>query len=564
MAYPNIRMAQTEITNLNDLADRPLLERFIQQQDDEAFRVLVERHGPLVLSVCRRSLYSATDAEDAFQATFLVLTQSAHKIRRGESVASWLYGVAARVSSRMRKRRPKETLAVEEPSVEQDPLYELLARHDARVVDEELTALPVALRTPLVLRYLVGKSNTEVAKELGITVAALEGRLKRGKQKLRVRLLRRGIVFTALVSTLQATQVTAGELPTGLVAKTLDVCVSGSSAAGGSSAPASSQTSSNPIIQLAQEEITAMKAFMLTKSSAAVVTLSSVAVLAVAVQLAVAEGKGAQAGGQVALQATASNTNSSAEAQSAPAVVRVSHTEPVKQGAPKKGNPFDSVSEEADPFGSAAFASAPEKNDPFAPKEKEIRSPPSSPPVATNTKPPKTASRQFADSKPRSQSEQHIEAALLQNTMFDFYDTPLEEVMAYLADEHGMSVVIDERALDDLAISPDVPVTLNVKDVMLESGLRLMLSAHDLTFIVKNEVLLITTTEEAASTLETRVYPYPTRTMKPEMLQQVIAPGTWAEAGTGEGSVVIVGDQLIVRQTYGVHAEINELLLQLQ
>lgn len=539
-------MANSRSTQTSDTADSVLLDRYVQTDDHEAFRLLVERHGPLVLSVCRRSLCTATDAEDAFQATFLVLTQSAHKIRSGESLAAWLYGVAASVSGRMRRRKPKEIQAMQQPAVEQDPLYELLARHDARVVDEELTALPANLRTPLVLRYLVGKSNAEVAKELGITVAALEGRLKRGKRKLRVRLLQRGIVFTALVSTLQATQVTASELPASLVAKTLDVRATGGGSLAGSSA------TTNPIVQLAQEEITAMKTFVLTKSSAAVVAISSVAVLAAAVQMAVAEGSASPASQRPTLEATAGSESPAAQSQAAPAIVQVSQNGPAGQQA----------SDRNDPFG--AFAASPQAEDPFARTKAEPEAVSSFESAAEDSQQAEFPYRQFADSKQRSASERRIEVALVRQVGdLDFLETPLAEIVEFLRSEFDIQMMIDERALDELAISPDDPVSINVRGISLESALCLMLRSLELTHIVKDEVLLITTADEAEATFETRVYPYPKTTLKPEMLQQVIAPDTW-QANGGEGDVVVVGDQLIVRQTYAVHGEINALLLQMR
>src|SRR5690606_22074649 len=116
-------------------------------------------------------------------ATFLVLARSATKIRHRPALGAWLYGVATRVCLRMRRdaaRRSAQEL-LDTTGETMDPLDELLARHDEMAVDEELRRLPKSLRDPIVLRYFGNQTNTEVARQLGLSIAALEGRLKRGK-----------------------------------------------------------------------------------------------------------------------------------------------------------------------------------------------------------------------------------------------------------------------------------------------------------------------------------------------------------------------------------------------
>src|SRR5712692_4681052 len=151
------------------LSDAELLEQFIALREEAAFEVLVRRHGPLVWSACRRVLESEHDAEDVFQATFLVLARRANSIRKRKSVASWLYGVAYRLAHKLRseqsQRRAHEKEAVLRPPA--DPALEAEARDSARVVLEEVERLPEKYRAAIVLRYLAGRTNAEAAAELG-------------------------------------------------------------------------------------------------------------------------------------------------------------------------------------------------------------------------------------------------------------------------------------------------------------------------------------------------------------------------------------------------------------
>jgi RNA polymerase sigma factor (sigma-70 family) len=182
--------------SLVGLTDRQLLERFVAGEGSEsAFEALVDRHGPMVRAVCRSTLGDAHEADDAFQATFLVLARKAASIRRGEAVGSWLYGVACRVAARARgeaaRRRVLERFLAErirpgsqaaEPSVE--PMPEVL---------EEVERLPERYRAPIVLCYLEGRSHEQAATALGCPIRTVQTRLQRGKAKLRTRLVRRGL-----------------------------------------------------------------------------------------------------------------------------------------------------------------------------------------------------------------------------------------------------------------------------------------------------------------------------------------------------------------------------------
>jgi RNA polymerase sigma factor (sigma-70 family) len=182
--------------------DAELLERFATRRDEAAFAALVERYGGLVFGVCRRVLRHSHDAEDAFQATFLILAHKAASVHKRASAASWLYGVAYRVAVRAKtdgvRRRKYEkrapTMRVPEPQAD------VIRCELQRVVDEELSRLPERYRAPLVLCCLAGKTQEQAARELGWPLGSMSRWLTRGKELLRKRLARRGVtISTALL-----------------------------------------------------------------------------------------------------------------------------------------------------------------------------------------------------------------------------------------------------------------------------------------------------------------------------------------------------------------------------
>ncbi len=185
------------------LSEGELLARFAARGDEAAFRAIVDRHGPMVLGVCRRMLRDPSSADDAFQATFLVLVRRARAIRDGERLGAWLYAVAVRVARRSRaveRRRAgyeadadPASLAGPEPAAMAD-----LERDDLRrALDEEIGGLPEGLRGPLVLCHVDGLTYLEAARRLRSTEGAVRMRLFRARDRLRKGLTRRGLAPAA-------------------------------------------------------------------------------------------------------------------------------------------------------------------------------------------------------------------------------------------------------------------------------------------------------------------------------------------------------------------------------
>src|SRR6516164_1032930 len=149
------------------LSDGQLLERFAKRRDESAFAALLWRHGPMVLGVCRGILRQLHDVEDAFQATFLILSQKAACIRRGESVGAWLHGVAYNIAlqARARAARRRDCKQRMPGRPQTDPLDDLTVRELRQALHEELRQLPEKYRTPLILCYLEGKTQEEAARQ---------------------------------------------------------------------------------------------------------------------------------------------------------------------------------------------------------------------------------------------------------------------------------------------------------------------------------------------------------------------------------------------------------------
>jgi RNA polymerase sigma factor (sigma-70 family) len=207
------------------LSDKQLLNRFARDRSEEAFAILVERHGPLVLGLCRRVLRHEQDAEDAFQATFLVLARKAGAIRWRETVGGWLYAVAQRVAAKAHSTRFRDCEVDTDsfPENAREPSEATAHRELLTILDDELLQLPPRYRAPLILCYLEGKSHTEAAAELGWPVGTVKGRIARAKEHLRVRLTRRGVALSVSVLAMEALPESIAAVPLRLAGTTVRV-----------------------------------------------------------------------------------------------------------------------------------------------------------------------------------------------------------------------------------------------------------------------------------------------------------------------------------------------------
>lgn len=222
----------------DERTDGELLQEFAGGKDESAFAALMRRHGPLVLGVCRRVLGDAHDAEDVFQATFLVLVKKAGGLDRRGSLGPWLYTVAYHLALRARThlaRRRAEQREVGDVAA-QDPPNDLHWNELRGVLDEEMSRLPEKYRAPVVLCYLEGKTSEQAAEQLGWPKGTVFTRLTRARDLLRQRLTRRGLALAAaaLVPALeqQASAAVPGALHTATLQAALLVAAGQESAAG--------------------------------------------------------------------------------------------------------------------------------------------------------------------------------------------------------------------------------------------------------------------------------------------------------------------------------------------
>ena len=187
-----------ESRQADGLSDAELLERFAERGDEAAFEVLVWRHGPMVHGLCRRLLRRTEDADDAFQAAFLILVRKARSVSNRASLASWLYKVTYRVALEARAREAKHAAAPADGDIADRETADDVCRRDLeRAVAEEVDRLPEKYRLPVVLCYLSGQTTEEAARRLGCPRGTVLSRLAAARQRLRCRLVRRGVAPAA-------------------------------------------------------------------------------------------------------------------------------------------------------------------------------------------------------------------------------------------------------------------------------------------------------------------------------------------------------------------------------
>jgi RNA polymerase sigma factor (sigma-70 family) len=279
------------------VTDGELLMRFARHGDDAAFTQLVEKHGRLVWTVCWQVLRQHHEIEDAFQATFFILAKRARSIRSCDSLCGWLYRVAYRTALRSRmssKHKQLMELVNDELSTLDEKLKRIEQDEQRAALMEELHSLPEQYQMPLVLCYLEGKSRRAAAEELGTTVESVKGRLTRGRQLLRHRLIRRGVSLSIAMAamTIPVKSATAAVTPAlvGLTVAGAGKWIAGATAAG----IASTISTSAKVVHLAHQGTVAMTIAAYAKPAVVVLALLTGVSATVAVD---SPGKGSAATG---------------------------------------------------------------------------------------------------------------------------------------------------------------------------------------------------------------------------------------------------------------------------
>lgn len=608
--------------------DHVLLTRFVRRGDEAAFTEIVRRHSDLVFGVCVRTLRDRQAAEDAFQATFLVLARSAGKIRRRTSLGSWLHGVACRISLRAlaKRHRRRETCSPMNTITTEPTLQDVGEIYEQQLLDAELRELPEKYREPLVLHYLQGLSNQQVADRLDVSVSCVEGRLKRGKKELRLRLTRRGIELGAALTAVHLTTAAAkaGALES-LITSTAHIAASHtltSSTAAAAPSEAASQLAAKEIAMLA----TTKTGIILTTAATAVIAMGVIAGLNSSQGIARAEnppgGPGTTLETTIDLATSPSPEGIELAQSPAPAADQAAGTTAdllrtiqdlrdrlkileEELDARSAQNQSDRVSHDA--IVEELNATIARQRAAMDQLRAELDS--GSEPavaVAANESAATVEENEFWDFQTRDPQTRQIMAALGMSTTIEFPSNPLSDVVDYISLSHDIPILLDETLISEVGVTPDEEVSLVLSGVTLKNALEIMLNKLDLDYVVENQVLKITSREHADSVMETRVYSLNQlpADYKPEDIARVIvrtiAPETWrnsvvegwvmeeggeammagmsgyggAESGMrevvepagghGTGSVEHLPGVLVVTQSQRVHREIVDLLTQLK
>jgi len=587
--------------------DAELLMRFCGGGDDAAFRLLVERHAGLVMTVCRRVLANRQDVEDAFQATFLVLARRAGSIRGSDSIGSWLFKVAHRTAIRAAREthNRSEIQLTDETVIPSPALAHLQERETFELLAVELNRLPENYRAALILFYLEGKSRQATADELDVSEAALKARLARGRQLLRRRLMRRGVALSLAMAVVTATGKTT--LAAGLVDQTIAAGLS-YAATGTVSAACSAHT-----VSLAKG-FSPMLSTTLTKpilTAAVLLTAGLLVAVGVGTHSSFADANGT--GNKNQRQEIQTTVESSQPNQPADSVQQFA----LADDATKRRSTDKIMRAETQIL--AALRETTELEfvdtslrdalefladlhdftmilDETGLSQKGIRS--DSPVtlelsgVKLNTAlraildPLKltyvvedgalkviavtAAGKGNAEAEPRpdgpldlserSEAEARIEEALTETTEIEFVDTSLKDAMEFLSDMHDIQILLDETALSEEGIASDNPITQVLSGISLGSTLNITLKPLGLTYVVDDEVMKVTTIVAEAKRKETRVYLVTTlgeAGYDMDALQEIVDQ-------QGAGDVNVMGDTLVVTQSQHAHRKTMQLLEQLQ
>lgn len=520
-----------------DRSDHELLSMFQHSADANAFAVLVQRHHGMVFAVAKRMLRCPHAAEDVVQATFLVLAKDVHKIRKLQSFVSWLYGVAYRISARSVRQRARTTVSTLEDQVmvAADPLEKLNAQFEQEIVFDELHRLPESVRAPLVLRYLKGKTNQQVAAELNLSETAVEGRLKRGRKQLRLRLARKGVTYGLSIGLLSLVQreALATVLPE-LVSKTLATSLGAKT-----TAETTLETEhGHEITRMAEQEIFKMA----TTKLAGITALTGIAMGVIAAGWALAGD---------ALTPINENLGSGNDVLISSATDQTESDRPSFQelsSSPQQSSPAINSKDPADPFATPRAGS---------------------PAIVSARLSARRRSVDHHSIESLSENELRILESLKKPVHFDFFETRMEDVLAEISDDYDLKIYIDPAAQRN-AETPILEelIVAKLSDISLESALDVILDSHQLTTIIKNEMLMITSKDIAKSTATTRVYPCPSDwpIANVELMETIfdsVSPESWEENG-GHGNISPIADGVVISAPQAIHRQVNGLYSQLQ
>ena len=464
-----------------NVPDRDLLRRFLQDADEQAFAQRVHRHQGLVLGVCRRILGDAPEVDDAFQAVFIALARRPKSIRQEASVSTWLYSVAWRTSWRLVRTRRKhavEPLSTHPAAPQIDPLEQIGTAQDCVVLDEELNQLPTRYRRVLVMSYFAEQTSQQIADELNVSKGTIDGRLRQARNLLRVRLARRGVAIGVLAVAAGMSTGPAAAASPALLNTTLQL---GAQTLSGSAPGTTDLSQLEPLIR---PETTMFTSKLFASGMLCMTAIAGTAGFGIAQDGGGAAGPGAGAGGVI------QNAGGDAGGTGAPiGIDGVTIQQSGPNGAP------------AGTAGGGAGAA----------------------PVVYNLYPDSAGPRERWMYDVLSKTAADVEFP---------GETPigdiLQLILEHASSEHGevdgqkfaFALTVDRAALTDVGVLDLSEVNvrdINFSGVSLRSALNhifeqtgdIDVSPAELTWVIRNEMLLITTVERSqeADLMTTRVYP---------------------------------------------------------
>ncbi len=531
----------------HSLSDAELLELFRYSQSPSALSEIVGRHSPLVASVIRRLISNSQDAEDAFQATFLVLVLSVKKIRNPDSLAAWLYGVAYRTAKRVRSMRKKNNLKMALQSTvgidldaSQSPVEEplaIIARElQLEAMDEEMAKLPKSLRDALIEHYLGGNSVPEIARCLNLSVTAVEGRLKRGRKALRMRLAMRGIslsVIAAACVRFQQDVVAASAEPW----TNRFIELYGNAGVG-----------QPTLAQLQDTDTVSTQLFKLVQGEV-VVNILSRSMLGVAGGVLVL-----CAIGTIGFVAALANQQGSSQSRASNGSLALTPGTPLPQDSGSFVLAQGMGGMGVGGMGGMGGGMGGMPGGVNAPKELVIK-------WEKPTAPVPTWLEGGADTKER---EDDIRRVLKSRMEIEFNAAPLSAVMVFISKTMGTPIFIDDKALEDENITPDEPITIARKDAKVRDVLMQILEPLQLTYLIEREAIFITSKKTSANQIRyyDLSYLFPDNGLTQELMtsiEMMVSPDQWMNAG-GTSSMVTVGSMLVIAAPEETHLAIEVML----
>ncbi len=547
-------------------SDAELLELYIVGGCRESLLTLVKRYSPLVASVVRRMVSNLQDAEDAFQATFLVFLQSADKIQKHASVASWLYGVAYRVSSRVRQttnRKRGVSLSENDMPVfhSENPLANLARQIEMESLDYEIQQLPLSLRGPLIEHYIMGHSASEIAERLELSVSAIEGRLRRGRKLLRYRLAMRGTSLSIVLAGAAWFRIQSA-MAAECVAWTTNLIESTASFFQGVGSLSSSNLQTSHLVK---GEL-AMKTIISTKTLG-VLSAASISVIAIAAgALAFQAGGGKANNGALTLKsATVIENDAQVLAQlggggaQTPAGgdggAGMIGAIPGLSGAPGGiggigggvgGAGMGGIGDAG--MGGMGLGS-------MIPRNKAL------------TKPEGRPSWLETGNSDRERIELNRKQLHETEVTLNFVGQPLTDAIQSLQAEASIAITLDTNALSEEGIALEEPITVNLPAMPLCDALETILEPIGLTYEVHERYVKVTT--KSAVKMAVRFYDLAFVLPSTEGLDDVkntieqVVEEQWEVTG-GTGSISTIGSMMIVRCGEHAHREIEKLLAELE